>query len=76
MPPEGYITMLHDVQSRICPPPQGGGGEGQGSSHGASRGLVGGPPQGYMTSGHQVLYSIVHCSVAHTCTYTLFIKQD
>jgi casein kinase 1 delta len=34
-----------------------GGAEAQGTSHGASRGMAmqGGPPQGYMTSGHQVM---------------------
>ena len=67
--------LFHYLTAFIFPPPppplvtQGSGGaEAQGTSHGASRGMAmqGGPPQGYITSGHQVTlgtYVRTHCSL-------------
>lgn len=46
----------------------GSGGGAQGGSHGASRGvgMEGGPPQGYMTSGHQAMTPSSRQAVAGT----------
>ena len=62
------VSVFHLSSSVFLPLSQGGGGEGQGTSRGASRGMgmmAGGPPQGYMPAGHQVCFLHVHIHVLY-----------